>query len=224
MLTPQLIPFNHVEIMATHQRFRIQFIQVFFIVFFIFYGPVTTAQTTNTNPRDLVSGGIILHADNYGHYRGTVLINDHPFPFMIDTGATNVAIPQKMASTAQLPLGASVQLNTANGIAKGYSTRIPSLRIGAAHITNLEATIAPDLDEVLIGMNALKYFRMTQGLKTLTLIALKPDEIAEVGGAVALPSKSLSEPKPHSTMTPKTTWEKTVTCDKDGTNCKTSYK
>jgi aspartyl protease family protein len=210
--------------MAMYKTYRKKYFQTLLIAIFFIYGPAITAQTANTNPKDLISGGIVLHADSHGHYRGTVLINNHPFPFMIDTGATNVAIPKHMASTAQLPFGASVQLNTANGIANGYSTRIPSLKIGAAHISNLEATIAPDLDEVLIGMNALKYFRMTQGLKTLTLIALNPDELAEVGGAVALPSKPLQESKPHSTMTPKTTWEKTVTCDNDGLNCKTSYK
>lgn len=210
--------------MAMYKTYRTKYFQTLLIAILFIYGPTITAQTANTNPKDLISGGIVLHADSYGHYRGTVLINNHPFPFMIDTGATSVAIPKNMASTAQLPLGDSIQLNTANGIANGYSTRIPSLKIGAAQITNLEATIAPDLDEVLIGMNALKYFRMTQGLKTLTLIALKPDELAEVGGAVALPSKPLKETKPHSTMTPKSTWEKTVTCDNDGLNCKTSYK
>ncbi len=35
-----------------------------------------------------ISDGIVLKADRQGHFRGTVLINNIPMPFLIDTGAT----------------------------------------------------------------------------------------------------------------------------------------
>jgi aspartyl protease family protein len=196
------------------------FFQLLFIVIFLIYGPITSAKSaSNTGSQNLIFGGIVLHADPYGHYRGTVLINNHPFPFLIDTGATRVSIPRKMAYIARLTLGEPVQISTANGTVRGYSTRLASFKIGTAQITNLDAFVSGDLEEILIGMSALKFFRMNQNLNTLTLTLLtQPDELAQVGGAVSPP------PKPRSSMIPKKTWEKTVTCDNDGLNCKTSYR
>ncbi|MGZ5056171.1 MAG: hypothetical protein ACXWAT_14695 [Methylobacter sp.] len=55
--------------------YRTKYLQTLFIAILYIYGPTITAQTANTNPKDLISGGIVLHADSYGHYRGTVLIN-----------------------------------------------------------------------------------------------------------------------------------------------------
>lgn len=171
----------------------------------------------------MIPGGIILQADPTGHYKGTVLINNKPFPFVVDTGATSVAIPRKMAYVARLPFGDSARISTANGSVYAHKTRISSLQIGSAKFTNFEATIMPDLDEVLIGMNVLKYFRMTQSMNILTLASLSSEEVAQIGGAISLPATTPDEP-PHSTMIPRTTWTKTVTCDGKGTNCKTSYR
>jgi aspartyl protease family protein len=174
-----------------------------------------------SNSQNLIPGGIVLQADPSGHYKGTVLINNKPFPFVIDTGATTVAIPRKMAYDARLPFGDSVKISTANGDVDAHQTRVASLQIGAAKFTNFVATIMPNLDEVLIGMNILKYFRITQSMNTLTLASLSPEELAVVGGAVALPPTS--HEKPNSAMIPRTTWSKTVTCDENN-KCKTSYR
>ncbi len=121
----------------------------------------------------LVSGGVILKTDRQGHFRGTALINNVPMPFMIDTGATRTAIPEKMAIAAGLSLGPSIQTSTAGGEVTDRLTRIDSLKIGNAEIKNLNADVNQYLDEVLIGMNTLKYFQMTQSGDTLTLMANK---------------------------------------------------
>lgn len=211
--------------MSRYEAHIFKLLRTIFIISFLIYEPTTSAQSNNAstqaNKQNLISGGIILQVDPLGHYTGTVSINGKPFPFMIDTGATNVSISRNMAYAARLPFGASAQLITANGNVYAHKTRIASLQIGAAKFTNLEARIMPTLDVVLIGMNVLKYFRMTQTPNTLTLVSLNPEELALVGGAVALPSTLLT--KPHSTMIPRTTWEKTVTCDENN-KCKTSYK
>lgn len=120
---------------------------------------------------DSISGGISLKTDQQGHFRGTVLVNNIPMPFLIDTGATFTVIPAKMARAANLPLGGFVQTSTTGGKVTDRLTRINSLKIGNAEIRNLDAHINEHLDEVLIGMNALKYFHMTQNGNTLTLVA-----------------------------------------------------
>jgi clan AA aspartic protease, TIGR02281 family len=125
-------------------------------------------------PLDSVSGGVILKIDRQGHFRGTALVNNVPMPFMIDTGATRTSIPVKMAVAANLPFGSTIQTSTAGGQVIDRLTRITSLKIGNAEIRNLDANISQYLDEVLIGMNTLKYFNITQSGDTLTLVANNP--------------------------------------------------
>lgn len=194
------------------------------------------------NSPDLISGGVILKSDPQGHFGGTAMVNDVPMPFLIDTGATTTTIPAKMAKKAGLPLGRQVQVNTAGGKVIEHSTRIDNLSIGNAEIRNLSANINPHLDRVLIGMNTLKHFRMTQSNNTLTLVANNhPDEIAEPFESendseeiASVPSAQLFTPfdtdRPIEMQTADdqplvktpTTWKKTVVCDQYK-NCKTSY-
>jgi aspartyl protease family protein len=130
-----------------------------------------TVILQNQNPSETLQGGVVLKADRQGHFRGTVLINNVPMPFLIDTGATKTSIPEKMAVTANLPFGNEIKSNTAGGQVTDHLTRINNLKIGGAEIINLNANINQYLDEVLIGMNTLKYFHMTQNGDTLTLLA-----------------------------------------------------
>jgi aspartyl protease family protein len=185
---------------------------------------------------EVIPGGIILRTDRSGHFRGTALINNVTVPFMIDTGATQTSVPANLASTIGLPFGRSIQTNTAGGRVVDQLTKINSLKIGNAEIRNLDANINQHLTEVLIGMNTLKYFRMTQDGNTLTLVAYtRPEEIAEIerGLTVAPPPMQMVEKTNYRTpvetiasdqsdIKAKTTWKKSVVCDAQK-NCKTIY-
>ncbi len=140
-----------------------------FIIGFLIYGSTAIAQPSNANPLNVIPG-FSIQADSDGHYRGTVLINNVPMPFLIDTGATKIVVPTEMAYSARLPLGKAVQATTANGFAVNRLTRINSLKIGNVEIRNFDASVTDHLDEVLVGMNYLKLFRMTQDRNVLTLI------------------------------------------------------
>ncbi|WP_231883550.1 MULTISPECIES: retropepsin-like aspartic protease family protein [Methylomonas] len=102
------------------------------------------------------------------------MINNVPMPFLLDTGATRTVIPIAMAIKASLPFGDIVLSNTAGGKVADRSTQIASLALGNAVLRNLDAQINEHLDEVLIGMNTLKYFQMTQTGNTLTLVVNNP--------------------------------------------------
>lgn len=174
------------------------------------------AKPLVVKPLNLVSRSIILTTDRQGHFRGTALINNVPMPFMIDTGATKTSIPAKMALAAGLPLGTAVQTNTAGGQVVDHLTRINSLKMGNAEIRNLDANVNQYLDEVLIGMNTLKYFQMTQSGNTLTLVANNP--------AVVQAFNSSNNRLPVDTLTAvnKKPLKKTITCDEQKV-CKTTY-
>lgn len=140
--------------------------------------------------RGSITDGIVLQADRQGHFRGTALVNNVPMPFLVDTGATTTTIPATMASTAGLPYGRQVQSSTAGGQVQHHLTRIDSFIIGNVEMRGLDAQINPYLDEVLVGMNTLKYFRMTQRGNTLALAA----DSQQISHAEAASPSDLGEP------------------------------
>lgn len=163
------------------------------------------------------SSGVIIKADAKGHFRGTVLINNVPMPFLIDTGATDTVIPFKMAITAKLPYGGYIQAGTAGGKIAVRETLIKSLTLGNAEIHNLNAQMNDHLDEVLIGMSTLRHFKMTQNEGTMTLIAnAKPSRIQNFQNYTF---KSETNQKAEQKQT---NIKKTVACDKNNI-CTTKY-
>ena len=114
------------------------------------------------NPIEMTEKGIIISADRRGHYSGAGMINNHPMEFMIDTGATQVAVPGKLAQQVGLTFGMPVISQTAAGRVQAYQTIIPTLQIGTITLHNTHAVILEQLDQVLIGMTVLKQFKVTQ--------------------------------------------------------------
>ncbi len=112
---------------------------------------------------------VILQRNRSGHYVGTGLINKTPAVFLLDTGATYVAIPENIAQKFQLKKGRQIQLSTANGRSIGYQTLINELSIGKINLYNIKAIITPNLEEILLGMSALKQLSFTQQGKQLTI-------------------------------------------------------
>jgi aspartyl protease family protein len=139
-------------------------------------------------------------------------------PFLIDTGATKTVIPSSMAMQAGLPFGGVVQSNTAGGKVSDRATQITSLVLGSAVIKNLDAQINDHLDEVLIGMNTLKYFQMTQTGNTLTLLANNQAGNRTVDQHMT----SLETLAANQPVKKPTTIKKTVHCDEHKV-CTTTY-
>ena len=90
---------------------------------------------------------------------------------MLDTGATNVAIPAHLADKLNLQRGHRHQVMTANGIAEAFGTRINTLTIGDILLRDIRASINPSMagNEILLGMSALKQIEFTQRGDQLTL-------------------------------------------------------
>ncbi len=126
----------------------------------------TTSESTN-------EAAIALERNRYGHYVFNGEINGHTATFMIDTGATDVVIPQALADKMELqPYGRS-QASTANGIITVFNTSLKRVSIGPITLYNVRASINPAMnseDYVLMGMSALKQLELNQKDTTLTLI------------------------------------------------------
>jgi aspartyl protease family protein len=99
---------------------------------------------------------VVLKRGMDGHYRAEALINGEKVDVLVDTGATGVAISQRVADRLNLKSLTAVRTNTANGTSIGYMVRLSSVKIGGVEANNVSAMIAPGLEgDVLLGMSFL---------------------------------------------------------------------
>ncbi|PIV14967.1 MAG: TIGR02281 family clan AA aspartic protease [Gallionellales bacterium CG03_land_8_20_14_0_80_55_15] len=105
---------------------------------------------------------MIVKAQEGGHFFTEGKINGNKVRFLIDTGATTVSLPLSMQKSAKLACGRNVMVGTANGNSKSCVTTIAELRFGKFTLNNIAATLAPNLDQPLLGMNVLSQFRIVQ--------------------------------------------------------------
>jgi len=114
---------------------------------------------------------VVLKRNHFGHYVTSGTVNDVPVEFLLDTGASDVAIPAALADRLGLQRGAPVQYQTANGTITAWRTLIDSVAIGPMVVENVPASINPGMHdmEILLGMSVLKHIEFTQRGDTLIL-------------------------------------------------------
>jgi len=144
------------------------------ILFGMFDYLISQRNNPNQNIITSINGfqkEISLQRNVYGHYVTNGTINGHPVVFLLDTGASDVAIPESLANEIGLLKGQAVYVKTANGNTEAYRTQLDSVALGDITRYDLSATILPNIagKEVLLGMNFLKHFEIIQKGKTLTI-------------------------------------------------------
>lgn len=132
-----------------------------------FSGIEERKRNPNQMPESMMSGGAIevkLLANRQGHYLLNGQINGQDVTFLLDTGATFVAIPASVAKRLQLPQGRRFQVNTANGAADSFATTIDLLQLGDIDLRDVDAGIVPGMggDDILLGMSALQQLEFSQ--------------------------------------------------------------
>jgi len=106
---------------------------------------------------------IVLEQDRNGHYQVKGEINKQPVTFLVDTGATDVAVPESMARTLGLKFGPRVRVMTAAGPAQAWMTRLNEVSIGGIRRRDVRATITSgEFDGVLLGMSFLRHYSLRQ--------------------------------------------------------------
>ncbi len=107
---------------------------------------------------------VTLQRNNQGHYITNGQINGSEVVFMLDTGATGVAVPAHIAREVGLKKGPAIEIHTANGRATGYISNLDRIGIDGIQMENIRAVINPNdnSDMILLGMTFLKEIEFTQ--------------------------------------------------------------
>jgi aspartyl protease family protein len=112
------------------------------------------------------SGGaamVVLEQDRSGHYVAEGQINGQDVRFLIDTGATDVALPESVARTLGLDFGPRVKVMTAAGPSGAWMTRLDEVAVGDLRRKNVRASITSgEFNGILLGMSFLKHYNLQQ--------------------------------------------------------------
>ena len=120
------------------------------------------------------SGQVTLLADSRGHFFADGSINGSSARFMVDTGASRIAISTQDAkrlgiSYLSAPRGLA---QTANGSAVAYAVKLDTVRIGDISVNNVDAAVidGAGLNVILLGMSFLNRMQMRRDGEALTLV------------------------------------------------------
>ena len=117
---------------------------------------------------------VVLKADARGHFVSSGQINGRVMQYMVDTGASTVAIGRPDAQRMGLKFeeqGQSVRMNTANGVAQGWRMRLDSVRVGDVELRGVDAIVTPQpMPYVLLGNSFLREFQMSRSGDEMVLL------------------------------------------------------
>ncbi len=118
-------------------------------------------------------GSAILYADPAGHHMTQGLINNASMRFLLDTGASTIAMNSSDARRAGINYknGEQVTVQTASGNVTAYRVVIDRLKLGSLALTQVDGMVlegsSPEV--VLLGMSALNRLDMKREGIALTL-------------------------------------------------------
>ena len=138
-------------------------------------------QTLKMGQAASVAGGsasannspVSLYADQAGHFFGNLSINGASLKYVVDTGATTVALNSGDAKFAKIDYekGERINMSTANGEVSAYLVKLNTLKVGTIILNNIDATVneggSPTV--VLLGMSALNRLDMKRENSIMTL-------------------------------------------------------
>jgi len=122
------------------------------------------------------SGGggtrIVLPASSGGHFMAQGAINGRTVNFMLDTGATTIALSAADAQRIGLDFskGQPVRMNTANGMSQGYRVKLGSVRVGDVEVYDVDAIVSQQpMPYILLGNSFINRFSMRRDADQMVL-------------------------------------------------------
>ncbi|MBL8512691.1 MAG: retroviral-like aspartic protease family protein [Betaproteobacteria bacterium] len=123
-------------------------------------------------PSSGAPGSVTLVADAQGHHWANGIINGRSLRFLVDTGATMVAIPATFAKSAGIDYqkGTRGMVQTANGATVVYKVTLETVQVGGITLHQVNATVMESgLDTPLLGMSFLARTEMKRDTAGMVL-------------------------------------------------------
>jgi len=104
---------------------------------------------------------------NRGMYLTHGLINGRSVNFLVDTGASAVAMGRVTADRLQIPYretGRQIRISTAAAVKRGWRVMLDSVTVGGITVNQVEGTVIDTAhdNEILLGMSFLRRIKVTQ--------------------------------------------------------------
>lgn len=120
----------------------------------------------------LANGDLVLQRARDGHFYAPGTVNGQEVVFLVDTGASMVAVSDELAQKAMLPPGTPMTFNTANGAMPGRLVKGVRLAVGPIVVTNAKVGVGlrgMAADQALLGQSFLSKFDVLINKESLTL-------------------------------------------------------
>ncbi|MGA8784310.1 MAG: retropepsin-like aspartic protease [Polaromonas sp.] len=115
---------------------------------------------------------IVLQESGGGHFMTAGQINGRAVQFMVDTGATTIAMSVADAERAGIAYqnGQPVRMSTANGVTQGFRIKLTSVRVADVEVYDVDAVVTPQpMPYLLLGNSFLTRFQMKRENNQMTL-------------------------------------------------------
>jgi len=133
---------------------------------------LTRAHSGGYQERKMVSKQIDIN--QYGQYLTPGSINGRSVIFLVDTGATSVALNSEMARALGIDFAAGQEgrTATASGVVRSFHLTLDSVKVGGIEVRNVRASVIEGVypTKVLLGMTYLSQVEMKENAGLLTLI------------------------------------------------------
>jgi aspartyl protease family protein len=131
--------------------------------------PISTGNAAASAGR---GSRITVHESSGGHFMTAGQINGRAVQFLVDTGATSIAMSAQDAERAGIAYktGPAVQMSTANGVTQGWRIKLSSVRVGDVEVLDVDAVVVPQaMPFLLLGNSFLSRFQMRREGHLMTL-------------------------------------------------------
>lgn len=107
------------------------------------------------------AGELVIPRSPDGHFYISGEVNHEPVEFIVDTGASHVAVSDDIAQAAGLPGGQPITISTANGLRQGRLVRSVPVQAGGLSRNDVSVStglLMSDHRQSLLGQSFLRHF------------------------------------------------------------------
>jgi aspartyl protease family protein len=118
------------------------------------------------------NGDLVIERSQDGHFYATGTLNGKSARFLVDTGATVVAVGEQFSQEAGIVGGTPTTFQTANGVSQGRVVNDVEVAIGPLRVSNVRVGVGLRLgqdNDVLLGQSFLSKFDVLMNKDQLVL-------------------------------------------------------